>query len=519
MNQLSFKVQSAVLHGVQALPVKVEVLISSGIPSFSIVGMPDTAIQESRERVRAAIKSAGFRVPSDKIVVNLAPSSLRKTGSGFDLPIALALLAATGQIAPRHLERMLVVGELSLEGAVRSVAGLIPYQQCARELECDLLTGVAERGAIPVSGVRCFSIEHLRQITRDDLPAITFCAPGDRDHEYDFADVVGHDAAKRALQVAVAGRHGLIMMGSPGSGKTLLAQCVPSILPPLSEEEKIQTAMIHSVLDSDLHGIYGGLRPFRMPHHSVTAAGLLGGGNPVRPGEVSLAHNGVLFIDELSEMQSNVLQQLRQPLEEGIVHITRAEGSYVFPANFMFVAATNLCPCGYYGDEEHECSCSPGVIQRYQSKIGGPLMDRIDIRVDVERSDLSQLSKAPVGKSSAELREEIVAAREFTRERTSEEHRQESSVCSEGKNGVTGGASDGRRTNKLLELFERCQLTRPAHEFLDRAVATGGLSTRSVVKMLSIARTIADLDRSYKVDEAHIAEAYTLRFQTGSFAG
>lgn len=514
MNQLSFKVQSAVLHGVQALPVQVEVLISSGLPSFSIVGMPDTAIQESRERVRAAIKSAGFRVPSDKIVVNLAPSSLRKTGSGFDLPIALALLAATGQIPPHHLEQTLVVGELSLEGTVRSVAGLIPYQQCARELGHDLLTGVAERGAIPVSGVRCFSLEHLRQIMRDELPLMVFCAPGNRAYEYDFADVVGHDVAKRALQVAVAGRHGIILMGSPGAGKSLLAQCVPSILPPLSEEEKIQTAMIHSVLDSDLHGIYGGLRPFRMPHHSVTAAGLLGGGNPIRPGEVSLAHNGVLFIDELSEMQNNVLQQLRQPLEEGIVHITRAEGSFVFPANFMFVAATNLCPCGYYGDEEHECTCSPGQIQRYQSKIGGPLMDRIDIRVDVERSDLTKLETLPAGKSSAELRAGIIVARAFTQKR------EEAS-----KEGLSVHVLDSSepsaaaRSNKLLELFKSCQLTKAANSFLDMAVRTGGLSTRSVVKMLSLARTIADLDQSLAVDEAHIAEAYTLRFQTGSFAG
>lgn len=514
MNQLSFKTQSAVLHGVEALPVQVEVLISSGLPSFSIVGMPDTAIQESRERVRAAIKSSGFRVPSDKIVVNLAPSSLRKTGSGFDLPIALALLAATGQIDPAHLEKTLIVGELSLEGGVRSVAGLIPYQQCARELGCALLTGSTERGAIPVSDVRCYSIDRLRQITRDELPLMSFCAPSGCSYEYDFADVIGHDAAKRALQVAVAGKHGIIMMGSPGSGKTLLAQCVPSILPPLSEEEKIQTAMIHSVLDGDLHGIYGGLRPFRMPHHSVTAAGLLGGGNPVRPGEVSLAHNGVLFIDELSEMQNNVLQQLRQPLEEGIVHITRAEGSYVFPANFMFVAATNLCPCGYYGDKEHECTCSVAQIQRYQGKIGGPLMDRIDIRVDVERSDLGELKTLPVGKSSQELREEILRGRDFAIERMHQQQKDTRFRCEGSVQKLTSG-----RSNKLLELVRACDLTAAANAFLNLGVKMSGLSTRSVVKTLSIARTIADLDQSFKVDEQHIAEAYALRFQTVTTAG
>ncbi len=509
MGQLSFKVQSAVIHGVQALPVQVEVLISTGIPSFSIVGMPDIAIQESRERVRAAIRSAGFRVPADKIVINLAPSSLRKTGSGFDLPIALALLAATGQIPVSHLERMLVVGELSLEGSVRSVAGLIPYQQCARELGCSLLTGNTEHGAIPVPGVACHVLEHLRQITRDELPLMQFAAPKDCSYPYDFSEVVGHEAAKRALQVAVAGNHGIIMMGSPGAGKTLLAQCVPSILPPLSEEEKIQTAIVHSVLDGDLRDIYGGLRPFRMPHHSVTAAGLLGGGNPVRPGEVSLAHNGVLFIDELSEMRNDVLQQLRQPLEEGIVHLTRAEGSFVFPARFMFIAATNLCPCGYYGDPEHECSCSQYQIQRYQAKIGGPLLDRIDIRIDVERSDLSKLKQVHPGKSSVRMREEILAARAFHRERMLEQGVSRKGVDASFLHTV-------RQENKrktLLDLFDACSLSKEAHAFLELSSQTSGLSTRSVIKMLSLSRTIADLAQSFSVEEEHIAEAYALRFQ------
>lgn len=513
MSQLSFKVQSAVLHGVQALPVQVEVLITTGLPSFSIVGMPDTAIQESRERVRAAIKSAGFRVPSDKIVVNLAPSSLKKTGSGFDLPIALALLAATGQIPTSHLENMLVVGELSLEGSVRSVAGLISYQQCAKELGYSLLTGLAPRGAIPVSGVECFSLENLGQIMREALPVMQFSAPDACAYQYDFADVVGHDAAKRALQIAVCGNHGIIMMGSPGAGKTLLAQCVPSILPPLSEEEKIQTAMIHSVLDGDLREIYGGLRPFRMPHHSVTAAGLIGGGNPVHPGEVSLAHNGVLFIDELSEMKNDVLQQLRQPLEDGIVHITRAEGSYVFPAKFMFVAATNLCPCGYYGDKEHPCKCSVFQIRRYQGKIGGPMMDRIDIRIDVERTDLSKLRDARPGKSSAELRDEILAAQEFRQQRLNRSKKPRASLAEPVLTGVFEGKS-----NKLLELFANCDLDRGANDFLAMSVKTGGLSSRSVVKILSIARTIADLDRSARVGEQHIAEAYTLRFHANEDA-
>lgn len=509
MTQVSFQVQSAVLRGVQALPVQVEVLISSGIPSFSIVGMPDTAIQESRERVRAAIRSAGFRVPSDKIVVNLAPSSLRKTGSGFDLPIALALLAATGQIPTQHLENALVVGELSLEGTVHSLAGLIPYQQCARDLGRSLITGSTEHGALPVAGVSCYALERLRQITQDELPPLRFSDPSSCSYPYDFADVVGHDAAKRALQIAVCGNHGIIMMGSPGAGKTMLARCVPSILPPLSEEEKIQTAMIHSVLDGDLSQIYGGLRPFRMPHHSVSAAGLLGGGSPVHPGEVSLAHNGVLFIDELSEMRNDVLQQLRQPLEEGMVHITRAEGSYDFPARFMFVAATNLCPCGYYGDKEHVCSCSPGQIQRYQSKIGGPLMDRIDIRIDVERTDLSRLGKAKAQKSSAQMREEILAAQDFARKRI--RSRRAASAAHDAPSSSSADERCGRK--KLRELFEVCALSKRARAFLDLATKTSGLSTRSIMKMLSIARTIADLGSSFTVEEEHIAEAYALRFQ------
>lgn len=413
----SFSLQSATIRGVEAVPVSVEVVISNGIPGFAIVGMADAAIQESRERVKAALRSSGFVMPTEKIVVNLAPGALRKTGSGFDLPIALGILAATGQIDPEAIRDALVVGELSLGGGVRCSAGMLAYQRCAASLGLNLVAGIPDEGLIELEGLTCKLLErlsHIREPRFASAPAL--CLDGLRPSG-DYSEVLGHEMAKRALQVAAAGGHGVIMVGPPGSGKTMLAQRFGSILPELHEQERLESALIHSVVGEDVTGILAGQRPFRSPHHSATAAGLVGGGSPPRPGEASLAHNGVLFLDELSEFKASVLQTLRQPLESGSITLTRADGAYAFPARFQFLAATNPCPCGYFGDPAGRCRCAPAAVQAYQNRIGGPLLDRIDIRIDVWRSDSRELLKREAGKSSAELREGVERARAFARRR------------------------------------------------------------------------------------------------------
>lgn len=475
--------------GVEAVPVDVEVDVGAGLPTFAIVGLADTAVQEARERVRSALRASGFELPNARIVVNLAPGPLRKHGTGFDLPIALGLLGATRQIPQSLLTNVLAVGELSLDGSVRNVPGLIAHAIAARDAHLALLGPMTSCGAGSLQELEYLPIARLADL-RTGLPEcmvesyrVTESVP-----DADFSEVVGQGQAVRALLIAAAGGHNAVMVGPPGSGKTMLARRLPTILPPLSEIERLESALVHSVAGYDPAPALSGVRPFRAPHHSASVAGLVGGGSPPRPGEASLAHNGVLFLDEMPEFGPAALQCLRQPLEDRRVVLVRAEGRVAFPAGFALIGAANPCPCGFLGDPVKACTCPPAIVERYKNRIGGPLMDRIDIAVNVYRPDPGQMLVGGGERSSDDLRATVLAAREFAAKRG-------------GSAAEMSGAS----------LLTACALESSSRRCLEEVARRHHLSGRGITRLLRVARTIADLDGAAGVKSCHIDEAIGLR--------
>lgn len=490
----TFAIRSAMLSGVEPVPIVIEVSISQGLPGVTIVGLADAAVCESRERVRCAIRESGFEWPQAHFTVNLAPSEVRKTGTGFDLPIAAAILACTGQIPAQDLDACLFVGELGLQGAVNNVRGLVAYAILAEQQG---LTLVGPSGIVPVGDCETHVIRDLRQLrggVANLEPGCSMvcgaCATTPESSGPDFADVVDQEMAKRAFVISAAGNHGLLMVGSPGAGKSMMAKCMPSILAPLSDEEKAEVLLIHSVAGQSLDAIWSGRRPFRAPHHAITFGGLVGGGRPVRPGEISLAHKGVLFLDELPEFGPSVLQALRQPMEDHVVHVVRVEGNYCFPCDFMLVAASNPCPCGYLGDPDHTCTCTPTRIQNYQSRIGGPLMDRIDVLVDVARPSSSRIIAGERGTSSAQMAMQVARAREFASWRHAQKDDQ---------------GPDRARSIPELGLDSKA---RAALEGTARRLGLGG---RGILRIARVARTIADLDERMVVGRDDVVEACAYR--------